>query len=119
MCFVDQSIQENNGCVTTFPPNNLGEAVCDQVWDEARLIIMKLVVGNSIALGTWKNAEQIHVINTNADGTLADTDICYKPQIYKDNGWCKLATDKSAWGICYSSCIYFVRLVFFCVYLQT
>ena len=56
-----------------------------------------------------ENAEQIHVFKSNP---LEDPDICYKPEIYKSKGWCKLAVGSNAWGICSPSCKYFVSLGF-------
>ena len=87
------------GCVKTYPPNGLGEVACDKLWKEAR----EIYVGDKMA-----EAEQIHVEKSDPS---VDLDICYRPEIYKSRGWCKLATDKNKWGICSPSCAYFVGLV--------
>ena len=104
------------GCAETFPPNAHDEDACDNVWKKARKALKKKAnkeKDKKFFLGKMENAEQIHVYKSPLahPSEVQIYAICYKPEIYKSKGWCTLATDSQAWGICSPSCRYFVGLL--------
>ena len=95
-------MQAKNGCEKSkYPPNGnrFEEAKCRDLWERAKTEHAKKSTEISFEM-----ASQIHV------RTETDDQICYNQKNLKTKGWCKISGErnKNAWGVCSSSCSYFV-----------
>ena len=112
-----QRFGSTTGCLKTFPPNanHLKERTCKNLWKQAKRVFMRLpeaIKDITQYSNTFKRTDQIYVENADPRN---DPDICYKSKAYKTKGWCRVVTTVNTaktWGICSSSCRYFVSLVF-------
>ena len=80
--------------------------MCDELWIEAEAAYERIDDQTRIP---FAHADQIHVDDGPWD--YEDEKICYNPAIYQKRGWCSTAgRGQTDWGMCSTSCQYFVRI---------
>ena len=106
------------GCRKGFPPNDpeVTQGVCSTLWVAAEEAYnrYRAMFTDAIPL-TY--ADQIHVIDE-GDPDPRNKEICYNYLVYVVDGWCKVSGQElsmNAWGICSSSCKYFVCITKFII----
>ena len=68
------------------------EGECNAYWDAANRVMLEKLE-DSVLQEEFNEAARIKI----------DGKYCYKPELYRNKGWCKLADYKN-WGFCSSSC---------------
>ena len=65
---------------------------CEEIWDK----ITQAIKWKSSFPATFK-VDDIHRV-------MVGEKYCYKPSLYQEKGWCRLADAKDKWGFCSASC---------------
>ena len=71
------------------------EEECKGYWKEAERVMY------------WKSEEEVLQREFRAAHKIKISDLdvtCYRPELFANQGWCKLVSDDRKWGFCSSGC---------------
>ena len=75
------------------------EDECKGYWKDAERVLWMFPNLNFNLQKEFKAARKIKISD---QSLLLKT--CYRPELFANMGWCKLASDKRKWGFCSSGC---------------
>ena len=86
---------EKNNAMSSDYNVPLGEEdECKGYWNEAKRVMNMFQ--------KWRLYKEF---KTSYKIKISDLDVtCYRPELFANKGWCKLASDNKKWGFCSSSC---------------